>query len=516
MRSCGCKIITLTLITLLTQTAFATDLAPKGDFVLVDIRRSADAIGPPEDPSLKWDIGQTLSLAESLTLPDGSGCPSWSAAQADGPAVNIADPILSDTQIGPIDSTRSAGDRVLNRSLELRCGAESALVVLQVDRRVLVTSSPSGLSYLVFEAPLNSTQLQALQGQLQSMKYLEEEPSGEWTDATRSALAYYAEYRGAEYRFHRAAITENLLDGLGVLPPPQEEVLKVVYGGDVSAWFYGEPVELGPPEYGTQRLHFRFKEDPREYAFNPIGTLEFSDWSTNLFSNDGSLVALLQDRYGPYHIVKTEELREYLADSAEPNWIVSKPPRDTELDQASVHSNLKWTSESSLEFTHTCCGDPIGMFWQVPDDKYARECDRDTIGLYRSGVADQLPAQPTDLSDAYQALGLLNNAAINNPGNWVDGAVELGAEPNQYRPSDQELLACVAGRDLVYALNGSTYNKIASQWRGAAQLPPAVSYKQFRFREVEVMGSGLQFHSSPPTEIAFGPWQHGMLPPALR
>ena len=56
-----------------------------------------------------------------------------------------------------------------------------------------------------------------LQNQLIDMKFYEGAATGELDEATARAVSSYAEYRGAEYRFYRAAITENLLDGLGVL-----------------------------------------------------------------------------------------------------------------------------------------------------------------------------------------------------------------------------------------------------------------------------------------------------------
>jgi hypothetical protein len=501
-----------------------TIVSPSGEFVIVDIRRASDVAGSPEDKSLTWEVGQTLSLGDTLTWPDGKTCLNWYATEHERSAVNLDDPVLSDTQVGPLDSTHSSGDYLVNRTLALHCKS-GELIVLQVDGQVLVASSPSGQSYLLFERLLRSEQMKALQTKLHSMKYLDEPPSGEWTDSTRVAVSSYVEYRGAAFSFYRPVITKNLMDGLDVLPRTGPDVLKIIYAGDISAYFYGTPIELAPPEYGTEELRFRFKGDNREYPFNPTGELFFSDWSAGMFSPRGQYIAMLQDRHGPYHVMHTDHLKAYLSGEQEPDWIVRKPSHE---ELGAVHDNLRWISPTSLEFTHICCGDPIGQFWQVPNHAHELTCTRDIVGLYRPELAaqlDKLPilyglgqkgwdndVQPADLNKAFAQLYSANRAAVESPGKWVRGTVELGAELRQYQPSDEELMACVVGRELLELLNGKALSRIRHNWTGIEAVPPPVQFIDLRFRRVEVQGSGLYHFPSSPETIEFGPWIHNPIP----
>ena len=76
-----------------------------------------------------------------------------------------------------------------------------------------------------------------------------------------------------------------------------------------------------------------------------------------------------------------------------------------------------------------------------------------------------------------------------------DGAIPLGADPQEYRPSDAELVAAEAGDRLAAALSGAddaTKAAIATTLGGDA------SYKRFDYRVVDVMGSGRYFYASSP------------------
>lgn len=86
-----------------------------------------------------------------------------------------------------------------------------------MDERVLIAPLDSGLAYLIFERPLSSAEIAKLQFQLKDMKFFSGSPTDSWGEDSLFGLSSYAEYRGSEYRFNRTAITENILDGLGVL-----------------------------------------------------------------------------------------------------------------------------------------------------------------------------------------------------------------------------------------------------------------------------------------------------------
>lgn len=130
-----------------------------------------------------------------------------------------------------------------------------------------------------------------------------------------------------------------------------EDTLHAVQCLAVSAeWLGAAPTEPNAPRaFGATALRFRIDGKPVE--FQPAGGLEFSDWSFDVFSPDCRRVALLQDHYGPYHVVKLDGLTAYLAGGS-PEAIVEKKGEA----EAMVHGDLRWVSGERLEFTASCCG----------------------------------------------------------------------------------------------------------------------------------------------------------------
>ena len=121
--------------------------------------------------------------------------------------------------------------------------------------------------------------------------------------------------------------------------------------GSVIAWFSGEkPPEdpKAPLVYGVSALAFEFAGDAKRYPFTPRGELFFSDWSFDVFSPDGKWALLLQDRFGPYHVVRTRNLRTYLEHTAPPDKV-----EHTIVPSglaALVHSNARWVSDTEFEY----------------------------------------------------------------------------------------------------------------------------------------------------------------------
>jgi hypothetical protein len=114
----------------------------------------------------------------------------------------------------------------------------------------------------------------------------------------------------------------------------------------VVAEFMGERVPAGISErYGVVGLRFVF-EDGRKVSFKPSGTLYFSDWRFDIASPDSRHILLLQDRYGPYHVVRVDRLSAYLADG--------KP--DAEFGYANpegsawVHQSGRWTAADRVVY----------------------------------------------------------------------------------------------------------------------------------------------------------------------
>jgi hypothetical protein len=127
---------------------------------------------------------------------------------------------------------------------------------------------------------------------------------------------------------------------------PRVEVLHEVRLSGVVAEFMGERVPAGVSEqFGVVGLRFVFEEG-RKMSFKPLGTLYFSDWRFDIASPDGEHILLLQDRYGPYHVVRVDRLIEYLG-GGEPDFEFGyKNPEGS----AWVHEGGRWTGPRRVAY----------------------------------------------------------------------------------------------------------------------------------------------------------------------
>jgi hypothetical protein len=192
--------------------------APAGEYAVVALRRSSHVEGGPEPGAAGEWLGQRVSFGERLAWLDGVTCDGWTVRTMEDPPLRLDDPNLSDLAIAPVDAPTSAGDKRVNRALDILCDGRRVGSVIVVDRRVLVTHGPAGVVNAILERPLAEGQVRELQARLKDMKFYAGEATGELDAATLRSVSLYADDRGAEYAFHRPAITENLLDGLRVLP----------------------------------------------------------------------------------------------------------------------------------------------------------------------------------------------------------------------------------------------------------------------------------------------------------
>lgn len=123
----------------------------------------------------------------------------------------------------------------------------------------------------------------------------------------------------------------------------------------------------------------------------------------------------------------------------------------------------------------------------------------DTVTDYRSSVGAEINALPDDPAALAQAFLDWKGRAAASPGAFEDGAVMLGADEKEYRPSDAELIAAAAGDKLARAMESAAVDA-----RGAAEAvllgADARAYKRFTFRHSDVMGSGRYFYASPPKD----------------
>ena len=126
--------------------------------------------------------------------------------------------------------------------------------------------------------------------------------------------------------------------------------------GPVTAVWAGKADALkdlpqpAPKSFGVESLSFKFA-DGTSKGFSPTGQIFFNDWRFEIFSPDCSAVALQIDHYGPYHLVKTADLRGYLEGRVKP--VVAQALNEKD---SMVHSDGRWVSRKVFEFTASCCG----------------------------------------------------------------------------------------------------------------------------------------------------------------
>jgi len=211
-----CLIICMIII-LLDAPLIAGESALFGEYKLVDFRHASDVTGGPIDENTVNLLGAFASFGEVLLWPGEDACNGWTKEKIEEDIVNINDPMLSDTQTPPVEGANSAGDKRVNQSFKLHCEDGRVIALHKVDDRILVAPTISGTEYMIFERGLTGAQTKQLQHQLHDMKFFSGIPTEYWDQKSFAALSSYAEYRGAKYRFLRAVITENLLDGLDVI-----------------------------------------------------------------------------------------------------------------------------------------------------------------------------------------------------------------------------------------------------------------------------------------------------------
>ena len=126
----------------------------------------------------------------------------------------------------------------------------------------------------------------------------------------------------------------------------------------------------------------------------------------------------------------------------------------------------------------------------------------DGVMDYRPGLrpsVEKLEAiTDSTFAEAVTSLVLLDLEARANPGKWIDGKIMLGANPQEYLPSDEELLAAEFGDRLATYVESRDILELIELWDGEALLPFPLKYNRFEYRHADVMGSGRFFYASNP------------------
>ncbi len=196
-----------------------------GEYVIIGARRASD-VAAPLQPISDDPIGDSITFHKDGIDISGIDCDAWRIEPRDEATVAIAqDPVLSDLMLGPVDSDRSRGDQRENKAFDMLCEQEVVGQIHKVDDRVLVIPWQNSSINLILERPMSELQIKAYQAQLKSMKFYEGELTGTLDPATLRASRAWYEYRadGSLPTPMRPAITENLLDGLGVISDPPNQ-----------------------------------------------------------------------------------------------------------------------------------------------------------------------------------------------------------------------------------------------------------------------------------------------------
>jgi len=109
-------------------------------------------------------------------------------------------------------------------------------------------------------------------------------------------------------------------------------------------WIGESPGNGYDPRFGAIALRIvKPGGDSRSWA--PRGEVFFSDWSYEPCSPNARWLVLLQDRYGPIHAVRAENLWRYLRGGKADQIL-----RGTEGPTAQVHSEIRWIGEQTLRY----------------------------------------------------------------------------------------------------------------------------------------------------------------------
>jgi hypothetical protein len=112
-----------------------------------------------------------------------------------------------------------------------------------------------------------------------------------------------------------------------------------------------------------------------------------------------------------------------------------------------------------------------------------------------SADLDGLPALIHALFDA-------KSQAAKNPGTVRQGNVILGADPEEYVPSEQELLECAIGDRIAQVIAANDGERVAAALKKAGIEERSLTYGKIDVWHVDVMGSGRFFYASKPAPTA--------------
>jgi hypothetical protein len=125
----------------------------------------------------------------------------------------------------------------------------------------------------------------------------------------------------------------------------------------ISVQWFGEKPDPAntrfPVQYYANRMVFNFGSGGGNYEVRPKGRLFHCCYHFDVFSPDWKYVVLLQDHYGPFHVVSAGALKRYLQGNAGPYRVTpGKAPKP-----AHVTHFKRWVSKETFEYVASCCGE---------------------------------------------------------------------------------------------------------------------------------------------------------------
>ena len=134
-----------------------------------------------------------------------------------------------------------------------------------------------------------------------------------------------------------------------------------------TAVFRGYAAGTLPLPSGTESLSFLLPNTDEAVRFQPMGTLYPSDWTFDLISPDHNHLLLLQDHYGPYHIISFAYLAQYLDGHGEPDYLVDWQFAESNAD--AVLSQGRWLTNDMISFSANCCGTTAALTYKLGSDE---------------------------------------------------------------------------------------------------------------------------------------------------
>ena len=191
-----------------------------GRYKLVSLRADSHTASTPAMMGSDNPIGTYLEIDEYGFHMAGFTCQTGSIQEIANSFVFLDDPNLADLNVRPLSDPGFRGEQRLHQAYEVVCDGVVLTQLHQVDDQILVMPWANSSQYLIMEKPLSEEQIRTFQSQLRDMKFLSQEPNGLLDEETLLSIGHYTSYRLEDKeapRFLRTAISENLLDGLGIL-----------------------------------------------------------------------------------------------------------------------------------------------------------------------------------------------------------------------------------------------------------------------------------------------------------